>query len=145
MSNIANVLKSEIARIVRKELRSEFQTTKKAVSSYRSQIAQLKRQVKALEQQLKKVSKGSAKAVATQEADSDALNLRFSAKGLASQRKRLNLSVAATAKLLGVSAQSVMNWESGKTRPRDSQLAAIAELRKMGKKEAQAKLEAAGQ
>jgi DNA-binding transcriptional regulator YiaG len=144
MPNIASLLKSEIARIVRKELRTEFQATKKALSSHRSQIAQLKRQVKSLEQQLRKVSKGGSRAAPAQQADSDneASTIRFSAKGLASQRKRLGLSVVATAKLLGVSAQSVINWESGKTRPRDAQLGAIAEMRKMGKKDVAAKLAA---
>lgn len=144
MPNIASILKSEIARIVRKELRSEFQATKKAVSAHRSQIAELKRQVKSLEQQLKKASRGERKAGASRQTEqaeqAENTTIRFSAKGLASQRKRLGLSVAATAKLLDVSAQSVINWESGKTRPRDSQLAAIAALRKMGKKEAAARL-----
>jgi DNA-binding transcriptional regulator YiaG len=142
MPNIASVLKSEIARIVRKELRGEFQTTKKAVSSYRSQIAQLKRQVKSLEQQLKKVSKGNGKAIKTQPPDNESAAIRFSAKGLAAQRKRLDLSVVAAAKILGVSSQSVANWESGKTRPRDSQLNAIAVLRKMGKREVAERLAA---
>jgi DNA-binding transcriptional regulator YiaG len=141
MPNIATVFKSEIARIVRKELRQEFQAAKKAISSHRSQIALLKRQVKFLEQQLKKASKGTAKATSAQPADEEKSNLRFSAKGLASQRKRLGLSVAAAAKIMGVSAQSVTNWESGKIRPRDSQLAAIAALRKMGRREVAARLE----
>ena len=142
MPNIANVLKSEISRIVRKELRSEFQATKKAVSSYRSQIAQLKRQVKALEQQLKKASKAERKTAAVQQPEDETAGstIRFSAKGLAAQRKRLDLSVVAAAKILGVSSQSVANWESGKTRPRESQLTAIAALRKMGKKDVAAKL-----
>jgi DNA-binding transcriptional regulator YiaG len=140
MPNIATVFKSEIARIVRKELRQEFQAAKKAISSHRSQIALLKRQVKFLEQQLKKASKGAGKAAAAQPEEAEASNLRFSAKGLASQRKRLGLSVAAAAKIMGVSAQSVTNWESGKTRPRDSQLTAIAALRKMGRREVAAKL-----
>jgi DNA-binding transcriptional regulator YiaG len=143
MPNIANILKSEIARIVRKELRTEFQATKKAMSSYRSQIAQLNRQVKSLEQQLKKVSRGNRNAPAAPQANGDTSKIRFSAKGLASQRKRLGLSVVAAAKILDVSAQSVTNWETGKTRPRDSQLSAIAALRKMGKKDVAARMEAA--
>lgn len=140
MPNIADVLKSEIARIVRKELRSEFQATKKAVSLHRSQIAQLRRQVKSLEQQLKKVSKGNGKTTLEPQVESNTSSIRFSAKGLAAQRKRLGLTVAAAAKVLRVSAQSVTNWESGKARPRDSQLNAIAALRKMGKREIAAKL-----
>ncbi|OWW21345.1 helix-turn-helix domain-containing protein [Noviherbaspirillum denitrificans] len=142
MPNIANVLKSEITRIVRKELRSESAATKKAMSSYRSQIAQLKRQVKALEQQLKKTSKAERKTAALEQPEDETggSSIRFSAKGLVAQRKRLDLSVVAAAKILGVSGQSVANWESGKTRPRESQLVAIAALRKMGKKDVAAKL-----
>jgi transcriptional regulator with XRE-family HTH domain len=54
----------------------------------------------------------------------------------------LGLSAAAVATLLGVSGQSIYKWEEGKTRPRASQLPAIAALRKMGKREANARLAA---
>jgi hypothetical protein len=49
MPNIASVLKSEIARVARKEVRGEIQSLKKAVGTYRSEIADLKRRTKALE------------------------------------------------------------------------------------------------
>lgn len=145
MSNIAAVLKIEISRVVRKELRSEFASTKKAISSYRTQIAELKRQVRALEQSLGKMAKNAGRETAKADLEADpaseaAGTIRFSAKSLASQRKRLGLSASTTAKLLGVSAQSVVNWETGKSRPREKQLEAIAALRKMGKKEVAARL-----
>lgn len=68
--------------------------------------------------------------------------IRISAKGLASQRKRLGLSAAEMGVLLGVSGQSVYKWEQGTTRPRAGQMPAIAALRKMGRKEATFKLAA---
>jgi DNA-binding transcriptional regulator YiaG len=43
--------------------------------------------------------------------------------------------------LLKVSPQTVYNWESGKTRPRQQQLAGIAALRKLGKKAVKAQLD----
>jgi DNA-binding transcriptional regulator YiaG len=141
MPNIASVLKTEISRVARKELRGELDSLRKTVASYRGQIAELKRQVKQLQQNIKKAAKeGKKSAAADFSSDDDSVKIRFSAKGLAGQRKRLGLSVAATAKILGVSPQSVMNWESGKTRPRESQLGAIVALRKMGKKEVAEKL-----
>ena len=141
MPNIAAVLKNEISRIVRKELRTEFAGMKKAISSYRTQIVELKRQVRLLEQGLAKIAKTNG-AEATSEAPEkeSAGTIRFSAKSLATQRKRLGLSTSATAKLLGVSAQSVANWETGQSRPREKQLEAIAALRTMGKKEVAARL-----
>lgn len=141
MPNIASVLKSEIQRVARKELRTETQQLKKTVAQYRSQLAQLKRRLQALEQQVRRQSRGGGRAAAAESQDEDSgPSLRFSAKGLATQRKRLGLSAASVAKILGVSALSVYKWESGKTRPRARQLEAIASLRKMGKREAQARL-----
>jgi DNA-binding transcriptional regulator YiaG len=42
--------------------------------------------------------------------------------------------------LLGVAAQTVYNWEAGKSRPRQQQLAAIAAVRKTGKRQLKALL-----
>ena len=42
--------------------------------------------------------------------------------------------------LLGVTGQSIYKWENGKARPRASQFASIAALRKMSKKDAAGRL-----
>jgi len=144
MPNLSVVLKQEIARIARKEQRAEVAALQKASAAHRRALAALRRQVAALERQLRLQARGAgrrAPAPVTEEDDSGP-SLRFSAKGLGAQRKRLGLSASAVAKILGVSALSVYKWESGKTRPRARQLEAIAGLRKMGKREAQAKLDA---
>ena len=142
MPNIGTVLKDEIARVARKQQRAEHASIKKSVAQYRSQIAQLKRRMQALEQLVRRQARGGGGRAAAQAAaqEDDGPSLRFSAKGLAAQRKRLGLSAASVAKILGVSALSVYKWESGKTRPRARQLEAISALRKMGKREAMAKL-----
>ncbi|MBX3658140.1 MAG: helix-turn-helix domain-containing protein [Ramlibacter sp.] len=142
MSNIGTVLKSEISRVARKELRGETQALKKSISQYRTQIAELKRRLQALEQQVKRVGKAAGKATPVAAKSDGGSNLRFSAKGFGAQRKRLGLSAAALAKILGVSQLSVYKWESGKARPRAKQLESIASLRGMGKREAAARLNA---
>jgi len=147
MPNIGSVLKSEIARVSRKELRSETEALKKAVSQYRSQIAELKRRMQALEQQVSRLGKSSGRAAPAapcEEPDEAGPRVRFSAKSLASQRRRLGLSAAALARLLGVSALSIYKWESGNTRPRAKQIQAIAALRKMGRRDVQQQLEEQG-
>jgi DNA-binding transcriptional regulator YiaG len=143
MPNIASILKSEIARVARKEIRGETVQLKKAVSAYRSQIAALKRRAQALEQQLRGLRKGGSggakPAPARVDSDDEAMGaFRFSAKGLASHRKRLGLSAHDCGILLGASGQSVYKWEDGKARPRAKHLPAIAALRTLGKKEAAA-------
>jgi DNA-binding transcriptional regulator YiaG len=141
MPNIATLLKSEIARVARKEIRGEIQQLKQATTQHRAHIAALKRHVLALEKQVKRLSKGAQKTAPPAEPVESARQTRFSAKSLAAQRQRLGLSAHALASLLGVSAQSIYHWEDGKTRPRANQLPAIAALRKLGKKEAVARLE----
>ena len=141
MSNIGTILKSEISRVSRKEVRGETQALKKSVSQYRSQIADLKRRMQALEQQVKRLGKVTAKAAPAQAEQEESGSLRFSAKGLAAQRRRLGLSAASVAKLLGVSTLSVYKWESGKTRPRAKQIEGIATLRGMGKREVAQRLQ----
>lgn len=139
MPNIASVLKEEIARVARKEVRGETQRLKKASAQYRSDIAALKREVAALRQQLGRLSKVQGKSPPPAAVDEPKSSLRFSAKGFAAQRQRLGLSANALATLLGVSGQSVYKWEDGKARPRASQLPAAA-LRTMGKKEVAVRL-----
>ncbi len=134
MPNIAVVLKSEISRVARKEIRNEVLGLKKAAGAYRAEIAALKRRVVALEKALHRLNKSGARAapVATAEAPSQAL--RFTAKGLATQRQRLGLSAQDYGRLVGASGQSIYNWESGKARPRAKHLPALAAVRTLGKK-----------
>lgn len=142
MPNIASVLKEEIARIARKEVRGETASLKKAASSHRAEIAALKRRIQALDQELRRLTKASPPSPPAKAEDSGTQRLRFSAKGLASQRKRLGLSVAEVGLLLGASGQSIYNWEAGDARPRASYLPAIAALKTLGKKDAVAHLNA---
>ena len=141
MSNFANQLKSEISRLAKKEVRAEVQTVKKASAAYRIEIAALKRRVASLEAQVKKQGKAApAKPAASAGEGEEQSSLRFRVAGFANLRKKLGISAAEMGKLLGVSAQSVYHWETGKSKPRRSQLQAIADVRKLGKKAVAAKL-----
>jgi DNA-binding transcriptional regulator YiaG len=139
MPNIMTALKQEITRLARKEARSQTQVLKKMSAQYRRDIAALKRQVAKLQGQTVVLEKTVLKPM-PQPPAAVADKVRFSAKGLASQRKRLDLSAADYAKLVGVSGLSIYKWESGKTRPRQSQVAALAAVRGMSKKEVLARL-----
>jgi DNA-binding transcriptional regulator YiaG len=142
MPNIASVLKEEIVRLARKELRSETEGLKKASAQYRSDIAALKRRVASLEKQLARVEKHAPGKMAANPDNATGTRTRFSAKGLASHRQKLGLSAAEMGALLGVSAQTVYNWEAEKSKPRQAQVMAIVAMRGMGKRQAKAQLEA---
>ena len=133
-------MRDEITRLSRKESRVQINSTKRATASHRKDIALLKRQVTQLERQVKALTRRAAGTLAAPPVTAGATKFRFVAKGLRSQRARLGLSAADFGKLIGVSAQSIYNWESEKARPRAAQIARVAQLRIMGKREARAEL-----
>ncbi len=144
MSSFANALKSEIARIARKEMKDEILALRKAATAHRSEIASLKREVRSLASLLKKAQRAvmtPATPARLQEATSSTRPLRFSAEKLAAHRAYLGVSQAQMAKLLGASALSVYKWESGKVHPRAAQLERIAAVLRLRKRAAAAQLE----
>lgn len=77
MANIASLLKAEIARVARKEVRAEIESLRKANSQHRAAIAELKRELAALQKQLKQADRERT-ASARQEAAAERKH-RFSA------------------------------------------------------------------
>ena len=142
MSNIAAALKEEIARVARKEIRREMSAVKKSSTTHRSEIAALKRRVAELERHIRKGGRAGA-STAPDAANDGSLEPsgRFSPKSMASQRKRLGLSVADCGLLIGASGQSIYNWEEGKSRPRAQHMPAIFALRNLGRRQANEILE----
>lgn len=148
MPNIASVLKAEISRVARKEVRAETEGLKKTASAQRAEIISLRRRIQELEKQLKVLARSAprggalkASAAPAAESDGDASGLRFRAKGMATNRKRLGLSADDFGILVGATGQSVYSWERGKSKPRAKNLAAIAALRGIGKREGAARVE----
>lgn len=138
MANIASFLKSEFSRLARKEIRAETEGLRKASAQYRSDIAALKRRLAEQDWLIAQLRKG--KPANDAKGGEDNPSLRFRADGFASLRKKLGLSAADMGTLLGVSSQTVYHWEKGQTKPRSGQLKAIAEVRKLGKRGAAARL-----
>lgn len=138
MANLGSILKSEITRLARKEVKAQTDQLRKANTTYRRELAELKRQMATLARQVK--AAGSERTAALKK-NAEPTSTRFVAKGLKSLRARLDLSASDFGKLAGASGQSVYNWENGRTTPRSSQLAVLAMLRSLGKREAQARLE----
>ncbi|MEP7297501.1 MAG: helix-turn-helix transcriptional regulator [Burkholderiales bacterium] len=140
MPNIASILKSEISRVARKEVRAEIATLKTAVNTYRTEIAALKRRAHSLESEVKRLGKAMGAVTKPAADEPDASKIRFTAKGLAAQRRRLGLSANDLGLLVGTTSQSIYNWEEGTARPRAKYLPAIIALRTIGKKDAAARL-----
>ena len=140
MPSIGTVLKEEITRLSRKELRGQVNPTKNFTTQHRKDIAALKRQVAQLERQVALLSRNILGTRPKAVPDANAKSVRFSAKRLHSQRTRLVLSALDFGKVLGVSTQTIYSWEAEKSRPRNEQLAKLAAIRGLGKREVAARL-----
>jgi DNA-binding transcriptional regulator YiaG len=141
MPNIAVVLREEITRLARKEVKTQTGALRKASSEQRKKIAEMRRQISELQRKVALLEKQMSKDSDGKTGAGKDRSFRFSPKGLRSNRKRLGLSASDFGKLVGVTGQTVYMWEREATRPREQQLDALAALRSMGKKEASARLE----
>ena len=145
MPNIAAVLKEEIRRLARKEVKTSTKTTKQAVAQYRRDIANLKRLVQAQQKRIAFFVAQSQKQGDQPPADEEPLmGVRYSARSVRAQRKRLGLSAEDYGRLVGVSGLTIYNWEHSKARPRKAQLAALIAVRGIGKREALKRISALG-
>ena len=121
MSELTKILRSEIKRVAKREARWLVAPTRKS-----SIVAKQELVAKDVGAVFKPVDAGR--------------KIRFSARGVRVQRERLGMSAEDFGKLLGVSSQSIYNWEHGSAKPRSALLAKLALVRAIGKREALARL-----
>ena len=145
MNTFSNAFRAEVVRMARKELKPEIQGMRKALTSHRSEIAALKRDVKALTSQLKAAQrqfKTPVKAAVEEEVPVRKSGRKwvFKPEVLAAKRAELGLTAKEMAKLLQAGHLSVYRWETGKAYPRAAQLLRIHEVLNLGKRKALALL-----
>lgn len=162
MTAFSEAFRSEVLRMARKEIKGELGHLRKTVTAQRSEVAALKRDLKALATQVRILTKAQEKAEATAERQqaaqgrSKALSnshpkqamaeaegaaggkgrgrrkFTFSHEALIAKRHALHLTQKEMARLLGVSVVSVYKWETGEVTPRAAQLERVREVLKMG-------------
>ena len=138
MPNIGAVLKEEIQRLARKEVRAAVNPLKKRVAELARTNATLKRTVPQLE---KTVARLEVEARArllegVQKGAKDTKGTRLGPRSIAAQRKRLKLSRKDFGKLVGVTSNSIYLWETGDVSPREKSRAVLVGLREIGVREA---------
>jgi transcriptional regulator with XRE-family HTH domain len=141
MPNIASVLRSEISRLARKEVRQEVGPLKKTTAELRRTVSSLKKEVASIQRKVRSLEKQEKRRLEVAPKASAAKAIRFSPKWVKADRQRLGLSAKNYGALVGVSSLTIYSWESGKSKPRAERLAAWAEIRGIGKREAQRRLE----
>ena len=140
MGKVEEALKSEIARLARKEIRAsqgallaELRRQKKRASQLSQSVTALTRKVNALSTAVKTQA---AEATSAEQAKTS----RLSPGLIKKLRLRLGISQAQLARLINVSTVAIQFWESGRTKPNEANRAAIVALRKYGRRDVRQRL-----
>lgn len=141
MPNIAVAFREEITRLARREIRRQTAAMRKGSAQFRRDIAALKRHAAELKSKLVRLERRGDGNGGLQSNESMPGRIRFSARSVVAQRKRLEVSAADYGKLIGVTGHTIYKWEHGTSRPRRAQLTALASVRGLGKREAVARLQ----
>jgi DNA-binding transcriptional regulator YiaG len=134
MGKIETVLKAEIMRLSRRQVRDLIAGPIEDLRRLRQRVASLEHEVRDVkaaraEEQLKTKIKVATETVAGEQV------VRLSPRLLRSLRGRLAISQPELAKLVGVSAVAVGTWETGRSKPRPETKVRIAALRRLGRRE----------
>jgi transcriptional regulator with XRE-family HTH domain len=146
MPNVMSVLRAEIRRLARKESKEAVGDLKRQVTVLRRRVAGYKKKIADVERIARAAGKSGASGGGMGRGGSGAAGegggkqIRFSPAWVKSHRKKLALSRRLYAKLVGVSAQTIMLWETGKSRPRRGALATWRAIRGKGRRELKAAL-----
>lgn len=140
MPNVASVLKEEITRLARSEIKKQVDPLKKRIQELRKTVSEQKKQIAALE----KVQAQTAKKIPDAPkptAEGKSSSRKVTVASIKSQRKRLKLSQREMGLLVGVSTMTIVRWEQGKGSPRGENRDAFVALRGMGRREVKKRLE----
>jgi len=142
MGKFEGIIKSEIVRLAKREVRKISVPLGRDVRSLKSMVSQLRKTILALERlvalQQKDLKKRKIPLAATPE---EVKKSRFSPALIRSLRKHLGISQKELATLAGVTVGAVALWESGKFKPKDEKRGVIVALRKLGRREVRKLLE----
>ena len=150
MPDVARVLREEVQRLAKRQVKAALTPVKRDTVRLKKHVADLRRDLTALTRTSRELLARVTAVVATKESEvatERAATLRPTSKSLARLRHRLDLTQVEFGRLMGVSGQAVLNWErkGSRVRMRSANLAALARIQKIGKREARRRLEGIGQ
>jgi DNA-binding transcriptional regulator YiaG len=136
--NVMGVLRSEIRRLARKEMKEAVRELKRQVAAIRRRLASTKKRMTDVERTARKAVTVRGAVAARKDSRANGTQIRFSPRWVKVHRAKLGMSRRVYSKLIGVSPQTILLWESGKARPRRSALATWRSIRGKGIRELKA-------
>ena len=140
MAKIERVIKSEIMRLAKRQVKTAFMPLKREVRQMSVKLSGLSKGIASLNRLTKELR--LEEATPTMEATPEEVkSARITPGRISGLRKKLNLSQRKLGILTGASLSAVLAWEKGKFSPKGDKRAALVALRKMKKRDVKRMLE----
>jgi DNA-binding transcriptional regulator YiaG len=145
MGKVEGIIKSEIVRLAKREVRKISVPLGRDVWSLKSAVSQLRKAVLTLQRITTHHQKELEKGEMPLEAAPEEVKVsRFSPRLIRSLRGHLGITQKELAVLTGVTVGAVHLWESGQFKPSEKKKAVMVALRKLGRREVRKLLEGKG-
>jgi DNA-binding transcriptional regulator YiaG len=145
MGKLEAIIKYEIVRLAKMEMRKISVPLKREVFQLKRALSQLRKTVLALEGVTARQQKELGEGKVTLEASPEEVTMaRFSPRLFRSLRKHLGITQKELSILCGVSVGAVQSWESGKFRPKDEMKIVLVALRKINRRDVRKLLDERG-
>ena len=136
MAKIESIIKAEIQRLAKREVRSKFLPLRREVWGMKLKLSSLLKGAKILDQWAKEISRQAKNKEFKLEATLEEVKTsRLTPERIRNLRKKKGISQRELAILTGVTIGAVASWEKGKFKPKGDKKAALVALRKLPRRE----------
>jgi len=137
MGKVEAIIKSEIVRLAKREMRKTSFPLSKDVRLLKAVVSKLRKTIATLERSVARQAAETGKERTKLEATPEEVKIsRFSPRLIRALRKRLSLTQKEMATLTGVTVGAIYQWEQGIFEPRGQKKAVLVALRKLGRRDA---------
>ena len=136
MAKIEGIIKSEIVRLAKREIRSSFLPLRREVWGMKLKLSGLLKSCAKVGRWAKEQARRAERTEVKLEASIEEVKAsRLTPERVRGLRKKLGLSQRELGILTGVTTGAVVSWESGKFKPKGEKKAALVALRKLRKQD----------
>ncbi len=142
MGKLEGMIRSEIVRLAKREVRKISLPLGKEVRSLKGTLSQLRKTMQSVQRfAAQKEAESRKQKIVLESPTEEITGSRFSPRLIRTLRKRLGITQKELAQLLEVTVGAIHQWEGGKFEPRDQKKGMMIALRKMGRRQVRAILE----
>jgi DNA-binding transcriptional regulator YiaG len=135
MTKLESIIKSEIQRLAKHEVRSVYRPLRKEVWGMKLKLSNLIKNFTVLDRLAKKISKAKSTEPKLEVSPEEVKASRLTPERIVGLRKKLGISQRELGLLAGATTGAVLSWEKGKFKPQGEKKAALVALRKLRKRD----------